>query len=70
MIIEKDIDFGKVLIDKLLTGGYVKVGKLLVEVKRSTDDKGYIVDIFNNYTEELYDSFTIWDDQLEDEEDE
>lgn len=70
MIIEKDIDFGKVLIDKLLAGGYVKVGKLLVEVKRSTDDKGYIVDIFNNYTEELYDSFTIWDDQLEDEEDE
>lgn len=48
-----------------LTGGYVQINNLLVEVKRSLDKQGYIIDVFNNDTEDLLGTTTIWNEDLE-----
>lgn len=46
-------------------GGYVQINNLLVEVKFADDNSGYIIDLFNNDTEVLLDSVTIWSEELE-----
>lgn len=68
MIDSRSFDYGKILFDGNTIGGYVQIKNLLVEVKQSDDEQGYIIDIWNNDNEELISTVTVWNDQLESEE--
>lgn len=46
------------------TGAYVQINNLLVEVKVSDDNLGYIVDVYNNNNEELLYTASIWKSDL------
>ena len=52
-----------------LDRGCLCFDNMYVEVKRSDDDQGYIIDVFkptkDNTSEELLNSITIWDNDLE-----
>lgn len=50
--------------DGAYRGAYIQIRNLLVEVKLS-DGLGYVVDIFNNDTEELITTVPVWNDDLE-----
>lgn len=50
--------------NKVRTGGIIQINNLLVEVKMSDDNQGYIIDMFNSDNGELIDTVTIWKDDI------
>lgn len=51
-------------------GEIIDIDDFSLWIKRSSDDIGYIIDIYKKNTDKLIDTFTLWDYDIEDIEDE